>query len=199
MVASAGTWSTMARAGSCDLLEPDEEDPCPRKLIPLYRFSKGAEVTAPRKAPARKTAQPAPRKTTARKPAARKATQAQPRKAAAKRAPAKKVAAPRKAAATKAGGLRVVRPGEKPPVQPERQLTITEAAEANDERALLVGLRKKLAQTIQDSSTPARDQASLSIRLLQINKDIQALDARSKEEDSDAESVEDETFDPEAL
>ena len=77
--------------------------------------------------------------------------------------------------------------------------TITEAAEAGDERVLLVALRKKLAQTIQDSSTPARDQASLSIRLLQINRDIQAIDARAKEEGQDAAEVEDEAFDPEAL
>ena len=150
--------------------------------------------------------QPAPRKR-----AAAPAKKAAPRKtaapaAAAKRTPAKRVATPRKAVAKKVvqrkTGLRVVKPGEAPPPAadtPKLPPTITEAAEAGDERALLVALRKKLAQTIQDSSTPARDQASLSIRLLQINRDIQAIDARAKEEGQDAAEVEDEAFDPEAL
>lgn len=151
--------------------------------------------------------QPAPRKR-----AAAPAKKAAPRKAAepaaAKRVPAKRPAAtPRKAVAKKAvvrkTGLRVVKPGEAAPPpavdKPKLPPTITEAAEAGDERALLVALRKKLAQTIQDSSTPARDQASLSIRLLQINRDIQAIDARAKEEGQDAAEVEDEAFDPEAL
>ena len=150
--------------------------------------------------------QPAPRKR-----AAAPAKKAAPRKAAepaaAKRVPAKRPAAtPRKAVAKKAvvrkTGLRVVKPGEAAPPaadKPKLPPTITEAAEAGDERALLVALRKKLAQTIQDSSTPARDQASLSIRLLQINRDIQAIDARAKEEGQDAAEVEDEAFDPGAL
>jgi len=154
--------------------------------------------------------QPAPRKRAAapaKKAALRKAPAKKAAPVAAKRAPVKRAAAaPRKAVAKKATtrktGLRVVKPGEAPPPaadKPKLPPTITEAAEAGDERALLVALRKKLAQTIQDSSTPARDQASLSIRLLQINRDIQAIDARAKEESQDAAEVEDEAFDPEAL
>lgn len=150
----------------------------------------------PRKAAAPRKATPAVRKAVPRKAAAPRKTVAKKTAAPARRTPPKKTTAPRTVAKA---GLRVVQPGEKQPPAKVLQLTITEAAEANDERALLVALRKKLAQTVQDSSTPARDQASLSIRLLQINKDIQALDARAKEEGSDAESVEDETFDPEAL
>lgn len=138
--------------------------------------------------PTRKTAAPRKRAVPAKKAVAKKATT--PREA----------AVPRKLA-PRAAALRVVKPGEKPPAtEPEKvvQLTIVEAAEANDERALLVALRTKIARTLQDSSTPARDQASLSIRLMQINRDIQAIDARGKDED-DAGEVEDETFDPEAL
>lgn len=93
--------------------------------------------------------------------------------------------------------LRAVQPDETAP--PATPMTITEAAEANDERGLLVALRKKLAQTIQDSSTPARDQASLSIRLMQINRDIQAIDMRAEQEGSDGGEVEDAAFDAEAL
>jgi len=146
---------------------------------------------------------------TVRKPAASTRKAPAPRKAAApaKKATAKKATTPRKLAAPRktaprAAALRVVKAGEKPPVvEPGKvaQLSIVEAAEANDERALLVALRLKIARTLQDSSTPAKDQASLSIRLMQINRDIQAHDARAKEDAADAGEVEDEAFDPEAL
>lgn len=158
----------------------------PRKRAATPAAKKAA---APRATATRKTAAPAARKTAAKKTTAKTTAAPAPRR----RAPAKKAAAP----------LRVVRPGEKPPPDTTptspTMLTIVEAAEANDERALLVALRKKIAQTIQDSSTPARDQASLSIRLMQINRDIQAIDARAKEEGEDAGEAEDEAFDPEAL
>ena len=92
-------------------------------------------------------------------------------------------------------GLRAVAPDEKAPPK-----TITEAAEANDERALLVALRTKLAMTIQDSATPPRDQASLSIRLMQINRDIQAIDSRDEGDDiGKAAGTPDEEFDADAI
>ena len=94
--------------------------------------------------------------------------------------------------------LRAVKPGEKRPAAKLKSLI--EAAKDGDERAMLVALRTQLAETIAASTTPARDQASLSIRLMQINRDIQAIDAREKQDgESVGDTAADEEFDPEAL
>lgn len=95
--------------------------------------------------------------------------------------------------------LRAVKPGEKP-VAAKQLKSLIEAAKEGDERAMLVALRTDLAETISASTTPARDKASLSIRIMQINRDIQAIDLRAAEEAARGDEVEvDETFSPEAL
>jgi|JI10StandDraft_1071094.scaffolds.fasta_scaffold05700_24 hypothetical protein len=143
------------------------------------------------------------RRAPTRKAAPRKATA--PRKAAApvRKAAAKKTAATPRKVATKASTrktpLRVVKPDEKPPATPEPPRSLVDAADAGDERAMLVLLRRNIAGELEKSTTPARDKASLSIRLMQLTKDIQAYDARAKEDAADAGEVEDEAFDPEAL
>lgn len=75
--------------------------------------------------------------------------------------------------------LRAVAADEKPARAPR---TIVEAAETGSSRDLLVAMRNRIARTLDEPNCPARDQASLSRRLLEIRKDIEALDAAAAEE-----------------
>jgi hypothetical protein len=76
--------------------------------------------------------------------------------------------------------LRAVGPGEKPA---GRGQTVSDAAESGDRLSLLVALRARIAKSVQDPSTPARDLAALSRRLLEIAKDIEAIEAEARDDD----------------
>jgi hypothetical protein len=54
---------------------------------------------------------------------------------------------------------------------------VTVAAQSGSHRDLLVALRSRIAQAVEDPNTPPRDLASLSRRLLEIAKEIEAIDA----------------------
>ena len=60
---------------------------------------------------------------------------------------------------------------------PPRSPTVVEAAANGSHRELLVAMRGRIARALQDEKTPPRDLASLSLRLLAIAKDIEALNA----------------------
>lgn len=92
--------------------------------------------------------------------------------------------------------LRVVEKGEKPPTK----LTVSQAAATGDHRSLLVSMRERIATTVSDPDCPPRDLASLTRRLQDISKEIEALDLRAREEGADAADVaEDEAWSAEAL
>lgn len=93
--------------------------------------------------------------------------------------------------------LTVVKPGDK--AAPTRVLSITEAAAAEDQRALLVAMRARIAKTVEDEKCPPRDLASLSRRLHEIAREIEALDARTAEEANESAATADEAWDAEAL
>jgi hypothetical protein len=76
---------------------------------------------------------------------------------------------------------------------PEPRYTITEAAEKGTLRQQMVALRERIAVTVEDPDCPPRDLASLSRRLLEITKEIEAIDARSREDD-DGEAAPDEQW-----
>lgn len=61
--------------------------------------------------------------------------------------------------------------------------TVAAAAETGDQRQLLVALRARIASDIDNPNTPARDLAALSRRLLEIAKEIKALDAADEDDD----------------
>ena len=82
---------------------------------------------------------------------------------------------------SKPSHLRVTAPDEKP-AEPVVPLTIEQAAEADDQLALLVALRARLAKACQDEDTPARDLAALSRRLVDVSQDIRTLRAQLQEE-----------------
>lgn len=60
-------------------------------------------------------------------------------------------------------------------------MSIQAAAESDDERTLLVALRTEISKML-DEGVPARDMASLSRRIMEINRDIAALDALADKE-----------------
>lgn len=88
--------------------------------------------------------------------------------------------------AARTGPLRVVKPGEQG--KPARRSTkkplgVKAAAEAGDRRQLLVALRARIAQAVEDPKTLPRDLAALSRRLLEIAKEVEAIDADTEGDD----------------
>lgn len=100
--------------------------------------------------------------------------------------------------ARKAAPLRVVTPGEKPQRQ-EKPKTVTEAADKGTTRELLVAMRGRIAKAVEDPNTPARDLAALTKRLVEVVRDIEAIDAREEQEGERGGPVSDEAFSAEAL
>jgi hypothetical protein len=70
-----------------------------------------------------------------------------------------------------------------PPEAPKPPVTVKAAAETGSRRDLLVAMRNRIATDIDAPNTPPRDLAALSRRLLEIAKDIEALDAAEKADD----------------
>jgi hypothetical protein len=62
-------------------------------------------------------------------------------------------------------------------------MSVSEAAEAGQRRELLVALRTRIAAAVTAANTPPRDLAALSLRLMAISREIEALDADSKADD----------------
>lgn len=96
--------------------------------------------------------------------------------------------------------LRAVQPDEKPPAEKDLSLSVSEAAAKGDHRALLMAMRERIAKAVSADSCPPRDLASLTRRLQDISKEIEAIDLREREEGGDANDVaEDEEWSEEAL
>ncbi len=91
-------------------------------------------------------------------------------------------------------GLRAVSEGEMPPAVK----SVTEAAKSGTTRELLSAMRGRIASAVEDPNTPARDLAALTKRLVEVVRDIEAIDARTEEAESHA-IVEDGKFDPKAV
>ena len=75
-------------------------------------------------------------------------------------------------------------PGRTPRTRkPAAAKTVKEAAQSGTPRELLVAVRDRIAGDIDNRSTPPRDLAALTRRLLEIAKEINALDAAEKTDD----------------
>lgn len=87
--------------------------------------------------------------------------------------------------------LRAVKDGETAPQAPT---SVLDATEHGDSRDVMAAMRKRLAASIDDPSTPARDLAALSRRLLEVDRTIREIDlAREERERQTAtEATEDE-------
>ncbi len=88
--------------------------------------------------------------------------------------------------------LRAVGPDETP--APAKRLTITEAAKKGTVRQQLEALRDRIAVTVEDPNCPPRDLAALTRRLIEITKEIAAIDAREAEESHGAASTPDDEW-----
>lgn len=77
--------------------------------------------------------------------------------------------------------LRAVSPGEKPPAAAVAK-SVTQAADSGSTRELLVAMRARIAKAVEDPNTPARDLAALTKRLVEVVRDIEAIDARDEQE-----------------
>lgn len=86
--------------------------------------------------------------------------------------------------------LRVVTPDDAP-TAPQ---TVLEAAVAGDRMGELVAMRRRIAAALDSPKTLARDLASLSRRLLEIGKEIEALQVERDEEALAGGDVEDEAW-----
>ena len=95
--------------------------------------------------------------------------------------------------------LRAVRPDE-PAHACVKPKSVTEAADSGTTRELLVAMRARIAKAVEDPNTPARDLAALTKRLVEVVRDIEAIDARA-EDDRREESadVADGAFDASAV
>lgn len=78
--------------------------------------------------------------------------------------------------------VRAVEP-RRAPQRRSRPLTVSAAAKDGDRRKLLVALRSRIAQSVEDPKTPARDLAALSKRLLEIVREIELIDAEATVDD----------------
>jgi hypothetical protein len=94
--------------------------------------------------------------------------------------------------------LRAVGKDEKP-AAPQHSKTVTEAAATGTARELLVAMRDRIAETVENPNTPARDLAALTKRLMETVRDIEAIDAREHQEAGRSADVTDERFDAEAI
>jgi len=94
--------------------------------------------------------------------------------------------------------LRAVKAGEKAPL-PVHAKTVTQAAKSGTTRELLVATRDRIAVAVEDPNTAARDLASLTKRLMETVRDIEAIDAREEQEAGKGAEVTDSEFDAEAI
>lgn len=101
-----------------------------------------------------------------------------------------------------ARSLRAVAPGEKPP--PRRRpkpapKTVSQAADGGNTRELLVAMRTRIAKAVEDPNTPARDLAALTKRLVEVVRDIEAIDARAAQEEGSGGDIPDAPYDASAI
>lgn len=94
--------------------------------------------------------------------------------------------------------LRAVADGEAQP--PPKPKSVADAAKGGSRRDLLVAMRDRIATAVSSADCPPRDLASLTRRLQDIAKDIEAIDLRAREEGADAADVQgDEAIDASAF
>jgi len=94
--------------------------------------------------------------------------------------------------------LRAVAAGEKPAdkVTPS---TVTAAVESGSQRDQLVAMRARIAKAIDDPNIRGADLAALSRRLLEIGREVDAIDVAAKQEAAENDEAADEAFDSSAV
>jgi hypothetical protein len=90
--------------------------------------------------------------------------------------------------------LRAVSPDEKPPTR-KQFLSVLDAVADGEQRDQLVAMRTRVAKAIDDPNIRGADLAALTRRLLEIGRELEALDAKAAEEDEDADVIPDAAWD----
>lgn len=97
-------------------------------------------------------------------------------------------------------GLRAVKAasGRRAPVKRVRQ-SVAAAAASGDHHGLLVAVRARVAETVSDPKCPPSALAMLTLRLLDIAREIKAIDERAAKERADSVSSGSEPWSPASL
>jgi len=93
--------------------------------------------------------------------------------------------------------LRAVADDEKAEKKPPS--TVAQAVESGTQRDQLVAMRTRIAKAIDDPNIRGADLAALSRRLLEIGREVDAIDVAAKQEADEDVEVADEAFDAQAL
>ncbi len=72
--------------------------------------------------------------------------------------------------------------------------TVSQAASNGTHLDLLMAMRTRIAKSVEDVNTPARDLAALSRRLMEIAKEIEAIKAAELQEAAEDDDAPDEEF-----
>ena len=88
--------------------------------------------------------------------------------------------------------LRAVSPGETS--KSSRVLSVTKAASEGTPRELLMAMRARVAQDVENPNTPSVALAALTRRLIEITKEIELIDVRLLEEGDGADATPDEAW-----
>lgn len=78
--------------------------------------------------------------------------------------------------------LRVVSEADEPR-RKSAPSTVAQAVKDGSSKDVLMTLRARIAQTIDDPGTPPRDLAALSRRLVDIDKELRSMDVAEREEE----------------
>lgn len=89
--------------------------------------------------------------------------------------------------------LRAVAPDER--TAPKRPTSILDAAENGTRLDELRAMRRRIARSLDDPNTLARDLASLSRRQLEISREIEAIEITEDEDHSVVVNSDDESWD----
>lgn len=95
--------------------------------------------------------------------------------------------------------LRAVELDEVPSLAEPRVMKVDAAAREGTDLELLMAMRDRVADEVANPNCAARDLAALTRRLEELRKQIAAERLRMKEELADAEHVDDEPWDEEAI
>lgn len=98
--------------------------------------------------------------------------------------------------------LRSVPVGKSAPKQRARASaprTVTQAVESGTHREQLTAMRARIAKAIDDPNIRGADLAALTRRLLEIGREVDALDAARRQEARERVEVPDEDFDSSAV
>lgn len=93
--------------------------------------------------------------------------------------------------------LHAVKPGEKAP-RAKRQ-TLMQAVANHDRMAELEAMHIRLAEVVQDKTTPARDLAALSRRQMEISRELEVMRRERSEQEAEGVIASDEAWSTEAI